>query len=191
MCKIFPSPPGKPWVRWIAHMMSCTSTGRSTTWIMPPITTLSAVKLVLTLQPSSLRRVIPASGLKLPGWMPSSNSGLMKSGKSSDYNPHLYPGAQIAVRQAALLRNLSHCHVKKERYIRMAQRILFTLTSMIVLASLVLGACSTLPGQVAQPVNLKIAVLPILDALPMYVANQKGYFQDLGVNVEFIPVASA
>ena len=73
----------------------------------------------------------------------------------------------------------------------MAQRILFTLTSMIVLASLVLGACSTLPGQVAQPVNLKIAVLPILDALPMYVANQKGYFQDLGVNVEFIPVASA
>jgi NitT/TauT family transport system substrate-binding protein len=38
---------------------------------------------------------------------------------------------------------------------------------------------------------LKIAVLPILDALPMYVAEAQGYFKDAGLKVEFMPVASA
>jgi NitT/TauT family transport system substrate-binding protein len=38
---------------------------------------------------------------------------------------------------------------------------------------------------------LKIAVLPIIDTLPMYVAQQEGLFARHGVNVEFIPVASA
>jgi NitT/TauT family transport system substrate-binding protein len=44
------------------------------------------------------------------------------------------------------------------------------------------------------PVNtrpLKIAVLPIIDTLPMYVAQQEGLFAKHGVNVEFVPVASA
>jgi NitT/TauT family transport system substrate-binding protein len=39
--------------------------------------------------------------------------------------------------------------------------------------------------------TLKIAVLPIIDTLPMYVAQQEGLFAKHGVNVEFIPVASA
>ncbi len=39
--------------------------------------------------------------------------------------------------------------------------------------------------------TLKIAVLPIIDTLPMYVAQQEGLFTKHGVNVEFIPVASA
>src|SRR5512140_3516105 len=38
---------------------------------------------------------------------------------------------------------------------------------------------------------LKIAVLPIIDTLPMYVAQQEGLFAKHGVNVEFVPVASA
>jgi NitT/TauT family transport system substrate-binding protein len=38
---------------------------------------------------------------------------------------------------------------------------------------------------------LKIAVLPIIDTLPMYVAQQEGLFAEHGVSVEFIPVASA
>jgi len=38
---------------------------------------------------------------------------------------------------------------------------------------------------------LKIAVLPIIDTLPMYVAQQEGLFAKHGVDVEFIPVASA
>ena len=39
--------------------------------------------------------------------------------------------------------------------------------------------------------TLKIAVLPIIDTLPMYVAQQQGLFAKHGVNVEFVPVASA
>ena len=38
---------------------------------------------------------------------------------------------------------------------------------------------------------LRIAVLPILDALPLYVAEAEGYFAEQGVAVEFVPVASA
>ena len=38
---------------------------------------------------------------------------------------------------------------------------------------------------------MKIAVLPIIDTLPMYVAQQEGLFAKHGVNVEFVPVASA
>jgi len=44
---------------------------------------------------------------------------------------------------------------------------------------------------VVAPVTLKIAVLPIIDTLPMYVAQQEGLFAKYGVNVEFVPVASA
>ena len=39
--------------------------------------------------------------------------------------------------------------------------------------------------------TLKIAVLPIIDTLPMYVAEQEGLFAKHGVTVEFVPVASA
>lgn len=46
-------------------------------------------------------------------------------------------------------------------------------------------------GGQAQPVTLKLAVLPIIDALPMYVAQKEGLFEKHGVQVEFVPVASA
>jgi NitT/TauT family transport system substrate-binding protein len=55
---------------------------------------------------------------------------------------------------------------------------------------MLLGACAQ-PPQAVEPVTLRIAVLPILDALPMFVAQQKGYFAEQGIQVEFIPVGSA
>jgi NitT/TauT family transport system substrate-binding protein len=55
-----------------------------------------------------------------------------------------------------------------------------------ILALLVVG-CS---GQ-SEPSTIKMAVLPILDALPMYVAQEQGYFEDENLVVEFIPVTSA
>lgn len=58
--------------------------------------------------------------------------------------------------------------------------ILFVLTTLIT-------AC--VPKPAAS--TLKIAVLPIVDTLPMYVAQQEGLFANHGVTVEFIPVASA
>ena len=76
-----------------------------------------------------------------------------------------------------------------------SRRSSLILVSAVILAGLVLGACSPAAtpaaGPTAQPTTLKIAVLPILDALPMYVAQAKGYFAAQGVTVEFIPVSSA
>ena len=41
-----------------------------------------------------------------------------------------------------------------------------------------------------QIVSLKIALLPILNAFPYYAAEANGYFDDYGVNVVAVPVAS-
>jgi len=54
--------------------------------------------------------------------------------------------------------------------------------------SVLLAACA---APKTEDTTLKIGVLPILDALPMYVADAQGYFKQNGINVEFVPVASA
>jgi NitT/TauT family transport system substrate-binding protein len=66
----------------------------------------------------------------------------------------------------------------------MNKKVILIFFSFIVL----LSACA--PQQAAD-MELKIAVLPIIDTLPMYVAQQEGLFAKYGVNVEFVPVASA
>lgn len=53
---------------------------------------------------------------------------------------------------------------------------------------LFLSACSLL--RPAQPVTVRVGVLPILDVLPIYVAEVQGYFPR-SIKVEIIPVASA
>src|SRR5512140_2765781 len=60
---------------------------------------------------------------------------------------------------------------------------------LVILAALMLSACA--PAVAPEDPTLKIAVLPILDALPRYVAEAQGYFKDAGINVQFVPVASA
>lgn len=47
------------------------------------------------------------------------------------------------------------------------------------------------PTAAPEPVAVKIGVLPIIDALPLFVAQNGGYFEANGVAVEFVPVASA
>lgn len=54
---------------------------------------------------------------------------------------------------------------------------------------LLLSACA--PRPVTEAVTLRIALLPIIDTLPMYVAEQEDLFTKHAVNVEFVPVASA
>ena len=39
--------------------------------------------------------------------------------------------------------------------------------------------------------TLRMALLPVLDVLPFFIAQQNGYFTDEGVNVELVPVSSA
>jgi NitT/TauT family transport system substrate-binding protein len=42
-----------------------------------------------------------------------------------------------------------------------------------------------------DPVTIRVGVLPILDSLPMFVAEERGYFDAQGITVELIPVSSA
>ncbi len=65
----------------------------------------------------------------------------------------------------------------------------FLVITTIVVLLLSLGACA--PGQEAEDTNLKMGLLPILDTIPFYVAEQKGYFEEEGINVELVPVKSA
>lgn len=65
------------------------------------------------------------------------------------------------------------------------KKVTVTLLVFLVL----LSACA--PAAPQETVTLKIAVLPIIDTLPMYVAQQEGLFAKHNVNVEFVPVASA
>lgn len=89
-------------------------------------------------------------------------------------------------------------------------RIARSLFFLVVVASLALAACApAVPVEEATETesvtevqteavvesanvgSLKIAVLPIIDTLPMYVAEAEGLFAKYGVTVEFVPVASA
>lgn len=72
---------------------------------------------------------------------------------------------------------------------------------LILLTSLVLSACSPAGSSGEQPSTsdalvadlpvLKLTALPVIDALPIFVAQQEGLFEKAGVRVEFVPVASA
>ena len=57
--------------------------------------------------------------------------------------------------------------------------------------TLILLSLAGCVGETAEAGTLRIAVLPILDTLPMYVAEAEGYFAEQGVMVEFVIAASA
>lgn len=63
-----------------------------------------------------------------------------------------------------------------------------TISAALRAACLLLLLVGCQPSE-AKP--LRIAVLPVLDVLPLYVAEAEGYFAEQGVAVEFVPVASA
>ena len=57
---------------------------------------------------------------------------------------------------------------------------LLILISVVIVA----GCRSATP----EPVTIRVGVLPILDSLPMFVAEERGYFDAQGIRVELIPV---
>jgi len=76
----------------------------------------------------------------------------------------------------------------------MKQRVFFVDLVFIVICTFALAACAPSGQPPAAPPeisSLKIALLPVVDALPMYVAQKEGLFEKHGVKVEFVPVASA
>jgi len=62
--------------------------------------------------------------------------------------------------------------------------------SIFAFVTILISACGPATPP-AETVTLKIAVLPIIDTLPLYVAQQQGLFAEVGVEVELVPVASA
>ena len=66
---------------------------------------------------------------------------------------------------------------------------------VLITTGIVLTACSSKTNQntelSGEPATLKIAVLPVLDTLPMYVADVEGLFTKYNLEVEFIPAGSA
>jgi NitT/TauT family transport system substrate-binding protein len=61
--------------------------------------------------------------------------------------------------------------------------------TVILILTLSLTACGLAPQ--TEDTHLKMGLLPILDTLPFYVADQEGYFAAQGIQVEFVPVKSA
>jgi NitT/TauT family transport system substrate-binding protein len=68
--------------------------------------------------------------------------------------------------------------------------ILFALLLIITLAVPAVSPQQKLV-QAQEPVTLRMGLLPILDVLPFYVAQEAGYFEAEGVNIELVPVSSA
>lgn len=58
----------------------------------------------------------------------------------------------------------------------------------------ILLSCLLIPAVLFGAVEsntLRLALLPIPDVLPVYVAQEKGYFAELGISVESLSVGSA
>jgi len=64
-------------------------------------------------------------------------------------------------------------------------------SAVICACLLIFMGSSALPAEKTSPKEvLNIALLPILDAFPFYVAEGNGYFNQYGVNMKAVPVAS-
>jgi NitT/TauT family transport system substrate-binding protein len=71
------------------------------------------------------------------------------------------------------------------------KRLFITLLAALSLA-LPLTGCASPEQQAAESVEpLKIGLLPLLEYLPYYVAEENGYFEDAGVEVEGLTAASS
>ena len=63
--------------------------------------------------------------------------------------------------------------------------------TLLIALTVIAGFQSEINAQQGKKAeSLKVALLPILDAFPFYVAESEGYFVDYGVDVKAVPVAS-
>ncbi len=76
----------------------------------------------------------------------------------------------------------------------MMKRISRVVSIGLLVVMLAATLATTLAGCVPVPSEdgkLKIALLPILDVIPVFIAEQNGYFAEQGIQVEGVPVKSA
>lgn len=71
-----------------------------------------------------------------------------------------------------------------KKYFQFLKKSLIMVLSTIIL---LISACSPKP---VQSNSIKFAVLPIIDSLPMYLAQQEGIFEKYDLSVELVPVGS-
>lgn len=72
--------------------------------------------------------------------------------------------------------------IRKSRFLQWSKFVL-----LLFVLSILLSACSP---KATEKTPIKFAVLPILDSLPMYVAQQQGLFEKYNLEVELVPVSS-
>ncbi len=63
--------------------------------------------------------------------------------------------------------------------------------SLCILASLAAALLGCAPAPTTDTTPVRIAVLPIVEGLPLYAAQDGGFFEKQGLKVEFIPTSSA
>jgi NitT/TauT family transport system substrate-binding protein len=88
--------------------------------------------------------------------------------------------------------------VPKGDGLSMRKHTLWLLFTLLLLAAMPLASCgggvttsAPEPTPTRQVETLKMALLPVTDVLPFHVADQNGYFDQAGVQVELVPVKSA
>lgn len=64
-----------------------------------------------------------------------------------------------------------------------------SLLLFLALLIAMLSACAPVPA--AEDGKLKLALIPVLDTIPIFIAQQNGYFAEQGIVVETIPAKSA
>ncbi|MCS7352379.1 MAG: hypothetical protein RMM10_12890, partial [Anaerolineae bacterium] len=57
---------------------------------------------------------------------------------------------------------------------------------LTLMAGLILGAIGCQPSSSPGPMRVRFGALPILDVLPVYVAQVEGYFVQAGLEVEVV-----
>lgn len=75
--------------------------------------------------------------------------------------------------------------------VRFFHSALLAISLILLLAACQPASAPTSTSAPAEPVTLRFSVLPILEALPMYVAQKENLYEKHGVKVELVPVASA
>jgi NitT/TauT family transport system substrate-binding protein len=76
----------------------------------------------------------------------------------------------------------------------MQKRLLFFVLHAVFILALFLSACQPAPGvqtgsqlePLTEPVKLKIAVLPFISFAPYFIAQEEGFFEERGLEVEFV-----
>jgi NitT/TauT family transport system substrate-binding protein len=63
----------------------------------------------------------------------------------------------------------------------------FVRASLTILVIVILSGCVQAPP---EDTHLKVSLIPVLDTIPVFVAQQNGYFKEQGIEVEGVPVKS-